>query len=145
MAYWLVKSEPGVYSWDDLVREKKTLWTGVRNFAARNNLRAMRVGDEAFFYHSNEGKAVVGIVKVVKEFEADPTVERDKLAKDGSNPWGVVTVVPVRALSRPVGLDDIKREKALAEMALVTLTRLSVQPVREKEWKCILEMEKGRG
>lgn len=140
MAYWLLKSEPFKYGWDDLVRDGKTQWDGVRNFAARNNLQAMKVGDEALFYHSNEGKACVGIAKVVKTAEPDPTVTKAKLNKDGSNPWVVVTVAPVRALKTLVTLDMVKGNAKLKDMALVKQQRLSVQPVGAVEWREILKM-----
>lgn len=140
MAYWLMKSEPFKYCWDDLVRDGQTQWDGVRNYLARNNLQAMKVGDEALFYHSNEGKACVGIVKVVKPAEPDKTVGKDKLAKNGSNPWVAVTVAPVRALKVPVTLEMVKETPGLAKMALVTQQRLSVQPVTPAEWKAVLAM-----
>lgn len=140
MAYWLMKSEPSVYSWDSLMSDGKTQWNGVRNYAARNNLQAMRVGDEALFYHSNEGKACVGIMKVVKTAEPDRTVEKEELSKDGSNPWVVVTVVPVGELATPVTLEMIKGEKRLKDMALVKQQRLSVQPVTAAEWKVVVGM-----
>lgn len=140
MAYWLVKSEPFTYSWDDLVRDGQTLWDGVRNPMARNNLRTMRVGDEALFYHSNEGLCVVGVVRIVGEAKPDVTVTADKLTKDGTNPWVVVTVAPVRALKRPVTLAAVKAEPRLAHMALLKYGRLSVQPVTEAEWAVVMEM-----
>ncbi len=132
MNYWLVKSEPYVYSYSDLVRDKQTFWDGVRNYAARNNLRAMQKGDLVFFYHSNEGLAIVGIAKVAKEAYPDPTAEGDT--------WSVVDLKPVRKLKNPVTLDRIKAEKSLAAMELVVNSRLSVQKVGEKEWNTILKM-----
>src|SRR5262245_22521392 len=117
MAYWLMKSEPFVYSWEDLQKDGTTKWDGVRNYAARNCLRDMKVGDEAFLYYSNEGKAVVAVMKVVKTHEADATVEKDELNKDGSNPWLVVTVAPGKKLKRPVTLEAIKRNERLKGMA----------------------------
>jgi predicted RNA-binding protein with PUA-like domain len=132
MAYWLIKSEPFKYSWDQLVKDKQTFWDGVRNYAARNNLKAMKKGDEAFFYHSNEGVEIVGIVKVAKEFYQDPTT-------DDPN-WVVVEFKPVRKLKNPVTLAQIKADKRLANMDLVRLGRLSVGAVREEEWEIILEM-----
>ncbi|HRN72388.1 MAG TPA: EVE domain-containing protein [Ginsengibacter sp.] len=132
MNYWLVKSEPYVYSYSDLVRDKQTFWDGVRNYAARNNLRAMKKGDQVFFYHSNEGLAIVGIAKVAKEAYPDPTAEGDT--------WSVVDLKPVRKLKNPVTLDRIKAEKSLAAMELVVNSRLSVQKVGEKEWNTILKM-----
>lgn len=132
MAYWLAKSEPSVYSWDDFVKEKQTCWSGVRNYAARIHLRTMKKGDEVFFYHSNEGTNIVGIAKVIKEAYQDPTTEDDK--------WVAVDLKPVRKLKNPVTLEMIKKEKSLAAMALVRLGRLSVQPVTEEEWKKVMEM-----
>ena len=132
MNYWLVKSEPFKYSWDQLVKDKKTFWDGVRNYAARNNLRAMKKGDEVFFYHSNEGMEIVGIAKVAKEAYQDPTTE-DKN-------WSVVDISPVKPLKRPVALAQIKEEPELKEMELVKNSRLSVQKVSEDEWKQILKM-----
>lgn len=132
MAYWLIKSEPSTYSWDQLVKDKQTFWDGVRNYAARNNLRAMKKGDELFFYHSNDGVEIVGIAKVAKEFYQDPTTDE--------NTWVVIDVKPVRKLKNPVTLAQIKADKRLADMALVRLGRLSVQPVTEKEWQIVLEL-----
>lgn len=140
MAYWLMKSEPFKYSWQQLVEDKTTKWDGVRNYLARNNLQAMRVGDEVLFYHSNEGLACVGIAKIVKTAEPDLTVKPDKLNKDGSNPWVVVTVAPVRELKKPVTLEAVKANPKLKDMALVTSMRLSVQPVTAKEWAEVLRM-----
>ncbi|HRE49914.1 MAG TPA: EVE domain-containing protein [Flavitalea sp.] len=136
MAYWLVKSEPFVYSWDQLVKDKHTSWDGVRNYAARNNLRAMKKNDEVFFYHSNEGLAIVGIAKVSKEAYPDPTADKDA--------WVSVELKPVKPLSHPVSLSDIKADKRLKDMALVKLGRLSVQPVTDKEWSIIMELSAGR-
>jgi predicted RNA-binding protein with PUA-like domain len=130
MAYWLMKSEPASYSWGDLVRDGKTDWNGVRNNAARLHLRAMRAGDEAFFYHSMSDKAVVGIMRITGEGQPD--------GDDGS--WVKVPVEPVRTLKRPVTLAEIKAEPALAEMDLIRQSRLSVAPVRKEEWRKILEM-----
>ncbi len=132
MNYWLVKSEPNSYSWDKLVKDKKTSWDGVRNYAARNHLKAMKKGDEVLFYHSNEGMEIVGIARVEKEFYQDPTTT-------DSN-WVAVDLKPARKLNKPVSLMQIKSDKRLAEMALVRLGRLSVQPVTEKEWKIIMEL-----
>lgn len=140
MAYWLMKSEPDVYGWDQLVKDGQTRWDGVRNYAARNNLAAMKVGDEALFYHSNQGKACVGIAKVVKTAEPDATVEKDELNAKGENPWLVVTIAPVRALKHPVTLDMVKQTAALQAMALVKYQRLSVQPVTPGEWKTVLKL-----
>ena len=132
MNYWLIKSEPFKYSWDQLVNEKKTYWDGVRNYLARNYLKAMKKGDKIFFYHSNEGLEIVGIVKVIKEFYQDPTTPEPA--------WVVVDIAPVRKLKKPITLTQIKAEKDLQEMSLIKSMRLSVQPVREEEWNKILEM-----
>jgi predicted RNA-binding protein with PUA-like domain len=132
MAYWLVKSEPFKYSWEQFVNDKQTFWDGVRNYAARNNLKAMKKGDEVFFYHSNEGVEIVGIAKVVKEFYQDPTTEEEA--------WVVVDLKPVRKLKKPVSLELIKKDKRLANMDLVRLGRLSVQTVKPEEWKIVLEL-----
>ena len=132
MNYWLVKSEPYKYSWDQLVKDKKTFWDGVRNYAARNNLRAMKKGDQVLFYHSNEGLEIVGIAEVVKEAYQDPTT-------DDPN-WVVVELKPVKALPKPVTLADIKADKSLADMQLVRLARLSVSAVTADEYKKVLKM-----
>ncbi len=132
MNYWLVKSEPATYGWDQLVKDKKTTWDGVRNFAARIHLRAMKKGDEVLFYHSNEGMEIVGIAKVDKEAYQDPTTEDTN--------WVAVDLKPSKKLKKPVSLADIKADKRLKDMALVRIGRLSVQPVTEKEWKMIMEM-----
>ena len=130
MAYWLMKSEPQSYSWSDLERDRGTEWDGVRNNAARLHLKAMRRGDEALFYHSMTDKAVVGIMKITREAEPDP--------KDQD--WVSVRVEPVRALARPVTLAEIKAERRLAQMELIRQSRLSVAPVRDEEWKVLLEL-----
>ncbi|HEY0626976.1 MAG TPA: EVE domain-containing protein [Allosphingosinicella sp.] len=130
MAYWLMKSEPHKYSWDDLVRDGATDWDGVRNNAARLHLRAMKPGDEAFFYHSNEGKAVVGIMRIAGEGKPD--------GPEGA--WVKVPVEPVRPLPRPVTLAEIKAEPKLAGMELIRQSRLSVSLVRDEEWKKILSL-----
>jgi predicted RNA-binding protein with PUA-like domain len=132
MAYWLMKSEPGSYSWDDLVRDGGTMWDGVRNNAARLHLRAMKAGDEAFFYHSMDDKAVVGIMTIVGPGQPD--------GEDCS--WIKVPVEPVRPLSKPVTLAQIKAEPRLAKMELIRQSRLSVAPVRDEEWQLVLEMAK---
>ena len=132
MAHWLIKSEPSTYSWEKLEKEKQTFWDGVRNYAARNNLKAMKKGDEVFFYHSNEGTEIVGIAKVAKEFYQDPTT-------DDAN-WVVVDFKPVRKLKKPVTLAQIKSDKRLVNMDLVRLGRLSVQTVKDDEWDIVLEM-----
>lgn len=132
MAHWLVKSEPSVYSWEDLVKEKETSWTGVRNYAARLHLRAMKKGDEVLFYHSNEGTDIVGIAKVSKEAYQDPSTDDER--------WVAVDIKPHKKLKSPVDLTTIKKEKGLAEMALVRIGRLSVQPVSDKEWEIIIKL-----
>jgi predicted RNA-binding protein with PUA-like domain len=132
MAKWLMKSEPSSYSWDDLVRDGGTMWDGVRNNAARLHLRAMKLGDEAFFYHSMDERAVVGIMRITGTGQPD--------GEDGS--WVKVPVEPVRALNRPVTLAQVKAEPKLAKMELIRQSRLSVAPVREEEWKLVLEMAK---
>ena len=134
MACWLFKSEPGSWSWADQVAagEAGTAWTGVRNHLAKQNMMVMRVGDLGFFYHSNEGREVVGVVEVIREYHPDPT--------DPTGRFGLVDVRAVEALPRPVGLGAIKAEPALAGMALVTQSRLSVQPVREAEWALVRRM-----
>jgi predicted RNA-binding protein with PUA-like domain len=132
MNYWLVKSEPFKYSWDQFVKDKITHWDGVRNFAARNNLKAMKKGDHVLFYHSNEGLAIVGIATVAKEHYQDPTT-------DDTN-WVVVDLKPLKAIPRPVTLADVKKEPSLAEMQLVKLSRLSVSAVTEAEYNKVLSM-----
>ena len=132
MAYWLMKSEPSAYSWDDLVRDGGTMWDGVRNNAARLHLRAMKPGDEALFYHSMDQRAAVGIMKIAGAGQPD--------GEDGS--WVKVPVEPVKALAKPVTLAEIKAEPKLAKMELIRQSRLSVAPVRDEEWKLILEMAK---
>jgi predicted RNA-binding protein with PUA-like domain len=132
MAYWLIKSEPFKYSWDQLVKDKKTVWDGVRNYAARLNLRAMKKGDLAFFYHSNEGVEIVGIAKIVTEAFQDPTTDDDR--------WVAVEVAPHKKLKNPVTLAQIKAEPKLAHMDLVRLGRLSTQSVKPEEWDLVLKM-----
>lgn len=132
MAYWLIKSEPFKYSWDQLQKDKETFWDGVRNYAARNNLRAMKKGDEAFFYHSNEGVEIVGIAKVVKEAYQDPTTDDER--------WVAVNFAPKKKLKKPVTLAQIKAEPKLANMDLVRLGRLSVQTVKPEEWELVMKM-----
>ena len=129
MAYWLVKSEPTAYSWDAFVKEGQTCWSGIRNYAARLHLRNMKIGDEVFFYHSNEGTDIVGIAKVVKEYYQDPTTDDER--------WSAVDLKPLKRLKNPVTLDTIKKDKRLANMSLVRIGRLSTQPVSEKEWEII--------
>ena len=132
MSYWLVKSEPSVYGWEQFVSEKQTVWSGVRNYAARINLRAMKKGDEVLYYHSNEGVEIVGIAKVVKEAYQDPTTEDDR--------WVAVDLKAYKKLKNAVPLDLIKKNKLLANMDLVRLGRLSVQTVKPEEWKMVMEM-----
>lgn len=134
MNYWLVKSEPFKYSWDQFVADGKAVWDGVRNYAARNNLRAMEKGDQVLFYHSNEGLEIVGIAKVVKTHYPDPTAEGDT--------WSVVDLAPVRKLKHPVTLAQIKATPALATMDLLRLSRLSVGRVKQDEFELIVEMSK---
>lgn len=132
MAYWLVKSEPFKYSWEQFANDKQTHWDGVRNYAARNNLRAMEKGDLVLFYHSNEGLEIVGIAKVVKEAYQDPTTEDEA--------WVVVDLKPIRKLKKAVTLQQIKAEERLKNMDLLRLGRLSVSSVKEDEWKVVMEM-----
>ena len=134
MNYWLVKSEPFKYSWDDLVKDGSTYWDGVRNYQARNNLKAMKKGDLVLYYHSNEGKEVVGVAKVTKEFYQDPTTDDDR--------WVVVDVEPVNKLNNPVTLADIKQDSRLEDIPLVTQSRLSVMPITKKHFDTILKMGK---
>jgi predicted RNA-binding protein with PUA-like domain len=133
MAYWLMKSEPESYSWSDLVRDGGTEWDGVRNNAARLHLKAMKEGDQAFFYHSMSDKAVVGIMRVTREARPDP--------KDAN--WVSVRVEPVKPLPKPVTLAEIKAEPRLSMMELIRQSRLSVAPVRDEEWTVVLELAKG--
>ncbi|HUK08444.1 MAG TPA: EVE domain-containing protein [Stellaceae bacterium] len=132
MQYWLIKSEPSSYSWDQLVKDRRTQWSGVRNFQAANNLRAMKKGDRAFFYHSNEGLAIVGVAEVVKEAYPDPG--------DKSGKFVMVDVVPLEAVKRPVTLAEIKQTPALKDMKLVRMSRLSVSPVTAEEWRTIAKL-----
>lgn len=132
MAYWLMKSEPDAYSWQQMVRDKKTGWSGVRNYQAANNMKAMKIGDECFFYHSNEGKEIVGIVKVSKLYHPDPS--------DKKGIFGMVEVTAVKPLKTPVTLADIKTHKTLQNMAFVKQSRLSVSPVTTQEWKTLCKL-----
>ena len=134
--YWLVKSEPSAYSWDNLLHDKHARWDGVRNFEARNNLRAMRMGDLVLYYHSGEGKEIVGIAKVVKEGYADPT------ATEGD--WCAVDLAPVKALKRPVALAMLKTDKALADVAVVRKPRISVVGILAAEFARILALAETR-
>lgn len=130
--YWLVKSEPFKYSWEKFNQDGRTFWDGVRNYQARNNLKEMKTGDLVLFYHSNEGKNVVGVAKVVKEFYQDPTT---------SDPnWVVVDLAPVESLKNPVSLEQIKAEESLKDISLVRQGRLSVMPLKATEFDKILEM-----
>jgi predicted RNA-binding protein with PUA-like domain len=131
---WLVKSEPSAYSWANLVADGKTAWTGVRNYTARNNLRAMKKGDAVFYYHSVEGKEIVGLARVVREAYPDPT------AKEGD--WSGVDIAPEKALPKAVTLEAIKRNPKLKEMALLRLSRLSVQPVTSEQFDEVVRMSK---
>lgn len=131
-SYWLMKSEPDVYGWDDLMTEGEGTWDGVRNHRAKNNLAAMEMGDQAFFYHSNIGLEIVGIIAVSLSGLADPT--------DPDGKWAAVKVKPVRKLKRPVTLKQIKAEPRLADMELVRQSRLSVSEVTEAEWAIVLEL-----
>ena len=135
MAYWLMKSEPFKYGWDDLVAEGEGTWDGVRNYLARNNLQAMKVGDEAFFYHSREGLEIVGICTISVAGISDPT--------DDTGKWAAVKIKPKTKLPRPVTLAAIKAEPRLAEMQLIRLSRLSVCGVEPEEWKIICQMGEG--
>jgi predicted RNA-binding protein with PUA-like domain len=130
--FWLVKSEPSTYSWQDFVAEGETSWTGVRNYTARNNLRGMQKGDEVLFYHSGEDKAVVGIAQVTRIAYADKT------AKEGE--WSTVDLAPIKPLRRPVTLSEIKKNPRLKKMPLVRLARLSVSPVTADEFQIIIKM-----
>ena len=129
--HWLVKSEPSAYSYDQLVADGHTAWTGVRNFEARNNLRAMKKGDLCLFYHSNEGKAVVGVAKVTRAAFQDPTTKDD---------WSAVDVEPVKALARPVTLDEMRADRTCSKMMLFRRTRLSVVPVTPQEFEAVLAL-----
>lgn len=132
MAHWLIKSEPEVYSWDQLNKDKHSRWDGIRNYAARLHLKSMKKGDEVFFYHSNKGTEIVGIAAVIKEAYPDPTSDDPA--------WFAVDIKPLKKLKNPVTLDQIKKEKKLAAMALVRISRLSVQPVSEEEWQIVMKM-----
>lgn len=136
MNYWLIKSEPFKYSWEQFEKEGKTMWDGVRNYGARNNLRAMKKGDLAFWYHSNEGMEIVGIAKVVKEAYQDPTTD---------NPaWLVVDFKPFKKLKKSVPLSILKTDPRLANMDLIRLGRLSVQTVKETEWEIVMQYVNGK-
>lgn len=132
MSYWLVKSEPDKYNWEQFVKDKVTFWDGVRNYAARIHLKAMKKGDEVLFYHSNVGLEAVGIARVVKEFYQDPTTTDTN--------WVAVDLKPLKKLKRPVTLSQMKSEKGLSDMALIRIGRLSVSPVSDTEWKIIMKL-----
>jgi predicted RNA-binding protein with PUA-like domain len=132
MNYWLVKSEPFKYSWDDFVKEGKSVWDGVRNYQARNNMMAMKKGDWAFFYHSNEGVEVVGLAEISKEFYQDPTTEDPR--------WVVVELKPIKKLAKTVTLKTMKSDERLNNMALIKQSRLSVTPVLKAEFDIILSL-----
>lgn len=132
MNYFLVKSEPFKYSWEQFNKDGQTFWDGVRNYQARNNIKAMREGDLVLFYHSNEGKEVVGVAKVIREFYQDPTTEEDR--------WVVVDLAPVETLKKPVSLETIKKDALLQDIALVRQGRLSVMPLKVEEFDRILAL-----
>ncbi len=134
MNYWLVKSEPGAYSWDDFVKLGRDHWDGVRNYQARNNMKLMKIGDEVLFYHSVKEKQVVGLAKVVKEYYQDPTTDDDR--------WVVVDLVPVRKLDKPITLSEIKADDRLEGFALIKNSRLSVMPVAEHHFDIIIGKSK---
>ncbi|HEU0118068.1 MAG TPA: EVE domain-containing protein [Alphaproteobacteria bacterium] len=134
MAYWLMKSEPSAYSWQQFLKDKRTSWSGVRNYQANNNMKAMKVDDEAFFYHSNEDRAIVGIMKIVKTWHLDPSDETGK--------FGMVDVAPVKTAEKPLTLAEIKADKSLAELALLKQSRLSVSPITKDEWIKLLKLTK---
>ena len=134
MNYWLIKSEPNTWSWDDQVKEGVSMWDGVRNYQARNNLKKMKIKDLCFFYHSVKEKSIIGIVKVVKEYYPDPTDKTDKFV--------VVDVKPIKKLNHPVALYQIKEDKKLKNIALIKQSRLSVMPLSKTEWENILKISK---
>ena len=136
MNYWLVKSEPFKYSWEKFEKDGLTTWDGVRNYQARNNLREMQLGDQVLFYHSNEGKEIVGIAEVARESYQDPTTEETA--------WLAVDFAPHKKLKHPVKLADVKANTNLSNMALVRLGRLSVQPVTDAEWEEVMKMSEGK-
>ena len=132
MNYWLIKTEPGTYSWDDLIRDKETYWDGVRNYQARNNMKAMKEGDLALYYHSVNEKSVVGVARIIKEAYQDPTTDDER--------WVAVDVVPEFAMKNPVHLSEVKANSNLSGMVLVNNSRLSVQPVKKEEFDIIIGM-----
>ena len=133
MNYWLLKTEPETYSWDDLVKDKKTTWDGVRNFQARSHIKAMQKGDIVFIYHTGDQKAVIGTAKVLKEHYPDP---KDKA-------WVVIDLAPEKKLKKPVSLSQIKADKRLSNMVLVRAARLSVQPVKPEEFDMMIRLSEG--
>jgi predicted RNA-binding protein with PUA-like domain len=133
MNYWLVKTEPETYSWENLVKDKKTTWDGVRNFQARSNIKGMKKGDTVFIYHTGDEKAVIGTAKVLKEHYPDP----------GDNDWAAIDLAPEKKLKNPVSLSQVKADKRLANMVLVRASRLSVQPVKSEEFDLIMELSEG--
>ena len=137
MKYWLLKSEPSTWSWDDQVKEGPSMWDGVRNYQARNNLKKMKKGDLCFFYHSITDKSIVGIVKVVKEYYMDPT--------DKTGRFVVVDVKSIKKFNTPVSLEQIKETKGLEEIALIKQSRLSVMPLKKNEWEIINKMSQKNG
>ena len=137
MKYWLLKSEPSTWSWDDQVKEGPSIWDGVRNYQARNNLKKMKKGDLCFFYHSITDKSIVGIVKVVKEYYMDPT--------DKTGRFVVVDVKSIKKFNTPVSLEQIKETKGLEEIALIKQSRLSVMPLKKNEWEIINKMSQKNG
>ena len=134
MNYWLVKSEPFKYSWDDFLKDGWTYWDGVRNYQARNNLKEMKKGDKVLFYHSNEGLEVVGISRVIREHYQDPTTDDER--------WVVVDIEPEKTLNNPVSLKTIKKSKELSEISLIKQSRLSVMPLTKKEFEFIVALGK---
>ncbi|MHA8066326.1 EVE domain-containing protein [Aquirufa sp. ROCK2-A2] len=132
MNYWLVKSEPFKYSWDNFVKEGKSVWDGVRNYQARNNMKAMKKGDWVFFYHSNEGMEVIGLAEVSKEFYQDPTTEDER--------WVVVELIPIKKFDKTVTLKQMKSDERLSNLALIKQSRLSVTPVDKPEFDIILSL-----
>ena len=141
MAYWLIKSEPFVYSFEQLLKDGTTRWDGIRNYQARNNLRLMKKGERLLFYHSNEGLAIVGTAKVSVTAYPDPTVEADAKQKD----WSAIDVVPDKKLKRPITLKEAKADPVLSESALVKNSRLSVQPFTKAEFERVIELSKQNG
>ena len=134
MKYWLVKSEPYKYSWEDLLKDKWTYWDGVRNYQARNNLKEMKCGDLVLYYHSNEGKEIVGVSEVIKEHYQDPTTDDER--------WVVVDIKPIKTLKKAVTLKTIKEDDRLQDIALIKQSRLSVMPIKKKEYDIILKLGK---